>query len=159
MSFSQLYNPDERALFETGSAVLDGRWDDAIVFLDKVKGLEDKEAARLTGGQTVRALADAHASLGPDPDPEALRAEFRTQFAGRIDPLARRLVADAQAVGQLSLVLFVDGHADDQVGVGFIAPPLGLSLFVVSGLTGESILKIAADWPVSQPVASVSVIT
>jgi len=30
------------------------------------------------------------------------------------------------------------------LGVGFITPPLGLNLFVVSGLTGESIIKIAA---------------
>ncbi len=30
------------------------------------------------------------------------------------------------------------------LGVGFITPPLGLNLFVVSGITGESILKIAA---------------
>ena len=30
------------------------------------------------------------------------------------------------------------------LGVGFITPPLGLNLFVVSGLTGEGILKIAA---------------
>jgi len=29
------------------------------------------------------------------------------------------------------------------LGVGFITPPLGLNLFVVSGLTGESIVKIA----------------
>lgn len=31
------------------------------------------------------------------------------------------------------------------LGVGFITPPLGLNLFVVSGLTGESILKVAAS--------------
>jgi TRAP-type C4-dicarboxylate transport system permease large subunit len=30
------------------------------------------------------------------------------------------------------------------LGIGFITPPLGLNLFVVSGLTGDSILKIAA---------------
>ncbi|WP_294608877.1 TRAP transporter large permease [uncultured Roseovarius sp.] len=30
------------------------------------------------------------------------------------------------------------------LGVGFIPPPLGLNLFVVAGITGESILKIAA---------------
>ena len=30
------------------------------------------------------------------------------------------------------------------LGVGFITPPLGLNLFVVSGLTGESVLAIAA---------------
>jgi len=30
------------------------------------------------------------------------------------------------------------------LGVGFITPPLGLNVIVVSGLTGESILKIAA---------------
>ena len=29
------------------------------------------------------------------------------------------------------------------LGVGFITPPLGLNLFVVSGITGESILRIA----------------
>ena len=29
------------------------------------------------------------------------------------------------------------------LGVGFITPPLGLNLFVVAGLTGESILKIS----------------
>jgi C4-dicarboxylate transporter, DctM subunit len=29
------------------------------------------------------------------------------------------------------------------LGVGFITPPLGLNLFVLSGLTGESVLKIA----------------
>ena len=28
------------------------------------------------------------------------------------------------------------------LGAGFITPPLGLNLFVVSGLTSESILKI-----------------
>ena len=31
------------------------------------------------------------------------------------------------------------------LGVGFITPPLGLNLFVVSGITGESILKIASQ--------------
>ena len=30
------------------------------------------------------------------------------------------------------------------LGVGFITPPLGLNLFVVSGLTGEPILNVAA---------------
>ena len=30
------------------------------------------------------------------------------------------------------------------LGVGFITPPLGLNLFVVSGLTGTSVLKIAS---------------
>ena len=30
------------------------------------------------------------------------------------------------------------------LGVGFITPPLGLNLFVVSGLTGTSVLRIAA---------------
>lgn len=30
------------------------------------------------------------------------------------------------------------------LGVGFITPPLGLNLSVVSGLTGEPILKVAA---------------
>ena len=29
------------------------------------------------------------------------------------------------------------------LGVGFITPPLGLNLFVLSGLTGESVLGIA----------------
>jgi TRAP-type C4-dicarboxylate transport system permease large subunit len=29
------------------------------------------------------------------------------------------------------------------LGVGFITPPLGLNLFVMSGLTGESVMTIA----------------
>jgi TRAP-type C4-dicarboxylate transport system permease large subunit len=29
------------------------------------------------------------------------------------------------------------------LGVGFITPPLGLNLFVLSRLTGQSVLKIA----------------
>ena len=32
------------------------------------------------------------------------------------------------------------------LGVGFITPPLGLNLFVVSGITGESILRIALEF-------------
>ncbi len=31
------------------------------------------------------------------------------------------------------------------LGVGFITPPLGLNLFVISGITGESVLKIASQ--------------
>ena len=30
------------------------------------------------------------------------------------------------------------------LGVGFITPPLGLNLFVISGITGESVLRIAS---------------
>ena len=30
------------------------------------------------------------------------------------------------------------------LGVGFIAPPLGLNLFIVSGNTGESVLRVAS---------------
>ena len=30
------------------------------------------------------------------------------------------------------------------LGVGFITPPLGLNLFVVSGITGEFVLRIAS---------------
>ena len=50
-------------------AILDGRWDRAVGYLDRVTALEEKEAARLTGGQTVRALAAAHAVLGRIPLP------------------------------------------------------------------------------------------
>ncbi|OGA41528.1 MAG: hypothetical protein A3G28_06575 [Betaproteobacteria bacterium RIFCSPLOWO2_12_FULL_68_19] len=30
------------------------------------------------------------------------------------------------------------------LGIGFITPPLGLNLFVISGITGQSVLSIAA---------------
>ena len=75
-------------------ALLDGRWDDAVRYLDQVTALETKESTRLVGGQVGRALAAAHATLGPDPDPEALRAEFRRQLAARIDPLPWDIVQD-----------------------------------------------------------------
>jgi len=75
-------------------ALLDGRWDDAVRHLDQVTALETKESLRLVGGQVGRALADAHAQLGPQADSAAVRSEFRRQFARRIDALPWDVVQD-----------------------------------------------------------------
>ncbi|HOX25492.1 MAG TPA: S8 family serine peptidase [Candidatus Krumholzibacteria bacterium] len=76
-------------------AMLDGRWSEAVGYLDQVTALETKEAARLVGGQVGRALAAAHAQVGVGADPAELRAEFKRQFALRIDGLPWDVVQDA----------------------------------------------------------------
>ena len=53
-------------------------------------------------------------------------------------------VADAIGMNEIQFCIMMI----TSLGIGFITPPLGLNLFVVSGITGESTLKIAAKaWP------------
>jgi TRAP-type C4-dicarboxylate transport system permease large subunit len=56
--------------------------------------------------------------------------------------LAPIMLPIAQQIGmdQIQFCIFMV----TALGVGFITPPLGLNLFVLSGLTGERILPIAA---------------
>ncbi len=53
-------------------------------------------------------------------------------------------VADAIGMNEIQFCVMMI----TSLGIGFITPPLGLNLFVVAGITGESTLKIAAKaWP------------
>lgn len=53
-------------------------------------------------------------------------------------------VADAIGMGVIHFSVFMI----TSLAIGFITPPIGLNLFVVAGLTGEPILRIAARaWP------------
>jgi hypothetical protein len=74
--------------------MLDGRWDDAVDYIDEVIALEEKEAARYTTGRLGQSLAAAHETLGPDPDEAALRAEFERQFRSRVEPMPWDIVQD-----------------------------------------------------------------
>jgi C4-dicarboxylate transporter, DctM subunit len=55
--------------------------------------------------------------------------------------LAPILLPVAQEIGMDSIQFCI--FMVTALGVGFITPPLGLNLFVLSGLTGEKILPIA----------------
>ena len=53
-------------------------------------------------------------------------------------------VADAIGMNEIQFCIMMI----TSLGIGFITPPLGLNLFVVAGITGESTLKIAGKaWP------------
>jgi len=57
-------------------AFLEGRTDDALALGDTVRGLEDKEAARLTDGLTMRAMVAAQG------DPEGFERALEAEVAG-----------------------------------------------------------------------------
>ena len=50
-------------------------------------------------------------------------------------PLAQSIGMDERA--------FLHPHVMTTLGIGFITPPLGLNLFVLSGLTGNTVFGIA----------------
>jgi subtilisin family serine protease len=75
-------------------AMLDGRWDEAVDYLDRSTALEEKEAARITSGQVGRALADVHQQLGPDADQAAVKAAFADALAERVRPWPWDIVQD-----------------------------------------------------------------
>jgi len=66
-------------------ALLDGRWDEALDYLNRSQGLEEKEASRMTAGAVGRALIAAHKIVGPDASEMKLSNEFRRQLAQRVN--------------------------------------------------------------------------
>ena len=75
-------------------AMLDGRWDDLVQYLDKSLAFEEKEAARVTAGQVARALAATHAEVGAEADQATVNAAFRRELAARVSTWPWDLVQD-----------------------------------------------------------------
>ena len=73
-------------------ALLNGDFDQALVFSDKIRELEEKPAAKLMSGLVVHAAAYA-ATAAPEGDP-ARNAAFRTDFAASVDDLPWEVVQD-----------------------------------------------------------------
>ena len=72
--------------------LLEGKDDEALGRVETVRGLEDKEAQRLTSGLTARAWVAARRSAGGDPASPAFRAAFRAALAQQLAPLPADLV-------------------------------------------------------------------
>ena len=75
-------------------AMLDGQDDQAIVWLDKARALEDKEAARLMQAMTTRSLVAARKTAGPGADQDAVLAAFETELRTRATALPWETVQD-----------------------------------------------------------------
>ncbi len=74
--------------------LLDGRDDEALAYLDKVRALEDKEAARLTNGLTTRSIMDAKKASGAGLGDPAFEAAFRQALTRRVNALPWAVVQD-----------------------------------------------------------------
>jgi subtilisin family serine protease len=65
-------------------AMLDGRWDDALGYLQQVRALEVKEAARITSGQVGEAMAAAWRGADAGTVTPEMRETFREELARRV---------------------------------------------------------------------------
>ena len=74
--------------------LMDGRDDEALRYLDMVRELEDKEAARLTNGLTTRSVIEAKRATGADIGDPAFTAAFREALARRVNALPWDVVQD-----------------------------------------------------------------
>ncbi len=90
----------------TTIALLDGRLDDALRHVEKVRELETKEAKKLMTGVFAYALVAARQKVGPDASLAQLRPAFRAALAERIEPLPWKIVEDEiqQGKGQLEIM-------------------------------------------------------
>jgi len=67
--------------------LLDGNETAALEYLDRIKALEDKEAARLMNGLTTRSLIEARVVAGGDESTPAFQDAFRMALAARVEKL------------------------------------------------------------------------
>lgn len=75
-----------------GFALLNGEFDQALAYSDKIRELEDKPAAKLMSGLVVHAVAHA-AKAAPADDP-ARQAAFQADFAASVGKLPWDVVQD-----------------------------------------------------------------
>ncbi len=67
--------------------MLDGDEAGALVNLDRIRALEDKEASRLMNGLTTRSIIEARTATGGEESGEAFRAAFTEAFRTRVEAL------------------------------------------------------------------------
>lgn len=73
------------------AALLEGNWDEALGYIDRIKGLEEKESKRLMAGQTLRAIAAANRGGG---DEAAMKSAFRKALRENISALPWDVIRD-----------------------------------------------------------------
>lgn len=73
-------------------AMLEGRWDDALAHVEKIRDLETKESKRLMTGQTLRAYVAADRAAGGEP--AIFERAFRQELKRRVGALPWDQVQD-----------------------------------------------------------------
>jgi subtilisin family serine protease len=88
------------------AALLEGRWDAAIVHLDVARDLEQKPASKAMAGLTARSYVAARRELGDAAGIDAIRPVFIRELSARLAPLDWDLVQDMvqQAHGSLQML-------------------------------------------------------
>ncbi len=88
------------------AALIEGRWDVAVVHLDQVRELEQKAATKAMGGLTARSYIAARRQLGDDAGMDAIRPVFVRELETRLAVLDWDLVQDMvqQAHGSLQML-------------------------------------------------------
>jgi subtilisin family serine protease len=88
------------------AALLEGRWDDAITQLDRVRELEQKAASKAVGGLTARSYVAARKQLGDSASMDAIRPVFHRELVARVAALDWGLVQDLvqQSHGSLQML-------------------------------------------------------
>ena len=163
--YTGIFTPTEAAAVAVVSSILIGLWQGTLALSDfpemlagsaKVNGvIVPIIAMSLPLAQTLAILevpqgfVAAMAALSADPNVLILLMIGILILAGCVMETTPNIVI----LSPILLPLAREIGMDDihfcivmvtSLGVGFITPPLGLNLFVVSGLTGTSVLRIAA---------------
>ena len=163
--YTGIFTPTEAAAVAVVSSILIGLWQGTLALSDfpemlassaKVNGvIVPIIAMSLPLAQTLAILevpqgfVAAMAALSDDPNVLILLMIGILILAGCVMETTPNIVI----LSPILLPLAREIGMDDihfcivmvtSLGVGFITPPLGLNLFVVSGLTGTSVLRIAA---------------
>ncbi len=74
--------------------LVEGRDQEAVNYLDKIKALEDKEAARLMNGLTTRSMIEAKGMSGAQPGDPEFMAAYRLALTERVNALPWDVVQD-----------------------------------------------------------------
>lgn len=86
-------------------ALLEGNMDQALVYSDKIRELQEKPAAKLMSGLVVRALVSASGAASAEDTP-GRRAAFRSHFAASVNELPWDVVQDdvEQMKGSMEII-------------------------------------------------------
>jgi subtilisin family serine protease len=74
--------------------VLEGRFDEALENIERLRQMEEKPALKLVNGIFVEALIAARRQVGPDAAADQYKRAFQHQFAARLAPLPWDVVQD-----------------------------------------------------------------
>jgi subtilisin family serine protease len=88
------------------AAMLEGKWDEALAQVERIRALESKESKRLMAGQVLGSLVAARKASAPSSKMEAFDVAFKKELAARIGALPWDKVREevTQAKGRAELI-------------------------------------------------------